>query len=293
MTNAMRPRRSALYMPGANVKALEKAKSIAADVLIFDLEDSVAPEGKAEARANVAAALAAGGYGNREAVLRVNSLSTPWGAEDVAAGAGLKLDAVLFPKISSAADVEAAEASMRAAGLAADVALWAMMETPLAILNIKEIAAASQSTRLACFVVGTNDLAKDQRAQMTPQREAFLTSLTLCVLAARAYGLVALDGVYNDIADMAGFEASCRQGAMLGFDGKTLIHPSQLAPCNEIFAPAAADVEQARAIIAAFAAPENAGKGVIRVGGKMTELLHLEQARRTVAIVEAISAAAG
>jgi citrate lyase subunit beta/citryl-CoA lyase len=181
---------------------------------------------------------------------------------------------------------------MRAADLGEDVALWAMIETPLAILNIKEIAAASQITRLACFVVGTNDLAKDQRASMTPGREAFLASLTLCVLAARAYRLSALDGVHNDIADAAGFEASCRQGAMLGFDGKTLIHPSQLAPCNEIFAPAAGEVEQARAIIAAFAAPENAGKGVIKIGGRMTELLHLEQARRTVAIADAICAMA-
>ncbi|HWA21320.1 MAG TPA: CoA ester lyase [Caulobacterales bacterium] len=290
--NSMRPRRSALYMPGANVKALEKAKAVPADVLIFDIEDSVAPEGKAEARANIVSVLQAGGYGAREIVVRVNSLSTPWGAEDVKAAAAAKPHAVLFPKVSSAADVEAAEASLRAAGAPADTGLWAMIETPLAILNIRDIAAASAKSRLACFVVGTNDLAKDQRAQTTPGREAFLASLTLCVLAARAFGLSALDGVHNDIADAAGFEAVCRQGAMLGFDGKTLIHPSQLGPCNEIFAPAAGEVEQAHAIIAAFAAPENAGKGVIKVAGRMTELLHLEQARRTVAIAEAISAMA-
>lgn len=292
MTQANRPRRSALYMPGANSKALEKAKSIAADVLLFDLEDSVAPEGKAEARANIVAALAGGGYGAREIVVRVNGLGTPWGADDVKAAVAARPHAVLFPKVSSAEDVAAAEAALRGAGAAADIGLWAMIETPLAILNIREIAAASKSSRLACFVVGTNDLAKEQHVQATPGREAFLTSLTLCVLAARAYGLTALDGVHNDIADAAGFETVCRQGVMLGFDGKTVIHPSQIAPCNEIFAPASAEVEHARAIIAAFAAPENAGKGVIKVAGKMTELLHLEQAKRTVAIAEAIGALA-
>lgn len=289
MASTIKPRRSVLYMPGGNAKALEKAKTLAVDALIFDLEDSVAPEAKAEARQAVGAALAGGGYGRREIVVRTNGLSSEWAAEDMKAAAAAKPDAILVPKVSSAAEVRAAHAAMRAAGAEA-CALWVMIETPLAILNIREIAACAGETSLACFVIGGNDLGKEQRAVNTPGREAFWASLTLSVLAARAYGLAAIDGVYNDIADAAGFEAECRQGVMLGYDGKTLIHPSQIAPCNAAFAPPPAAVENARAIIAAFAAPENAGKGVIKVGGKMTELLHLEQARRTVAIDEAIAA---
>lgn len=288
MASTIKPRRSVLYMPGANPKALEKAKALPADALIFDLEDSVAPEAKEEARRTIVAALAGGGYGRREIVVRINGLSSEWAGEDMKAAAAAKPDAILIPKVSSAADVRAAHAAMRAA--AAECALWVMIETPLAILNIKDIAACAADTPLACFVMGCNDLAKEQRAVNTPGREAFWTSLTLAALAARAYGLAAIDGVYNDIADAAGFEAECRQGVVLGYDGKTLIHPSQIAPCNSAFAPPLAAVEDARAIIAAFAAPENAGKGVIKVAGKMTELLHLEQARRTVAIDEAIAA---
>ncbi len=287
MTNTIKPRRSVLYMPGANPKALEKAKTLAVDALIFDLEDSVAPEAKAEARQAVGAALAGGGYGRREIVVRTNGLSSEWAADDMKAAAAAKPDAILVPKVSSAADVRAADAAMRTAGAAC--ALWVMIETPLAILNIKEIAACAGETPLACFVIGGNDLGKEQRAANTPGREAFWASLTLAVLAARAYGLAAIDGVYNDIADAAGFEAECRQGVVLGYDGKTLIHPSQIAPCNAAFAPPSSAVENARAIIAAFAAPENAGRGVIKVAGKMTELLHLEQARRIVAIDEAIA----
>lgn len=285
MASTIKPRRSVLYVPGANAKALEKAKGLACDALIFDLEDSVAPEAKEEARAAVSAALAAGGYGRRELVVRVNALESAWGKADMAAAVAAKPDAVLVPKVSTAADVTAADAALGDA----KCALWVMIETPLAILNIKEIAACAKTTRLAGFVIGLNDLAKEQRAGFTPGREAFLTSLTLAVLAARAYGIAAMDAVHNDIADTGGFEAACRQGVMLGYDGKTVIHPSQIEVANAVFAPDPAEVENARAIIAAFAAPENAGKGVLKVGGKMTELLHLEIAKRTVAIADAIA----
>lgn len=286
----IRPRRSCLYMPGANVKALEKAKSLPADCVILDLEDAVAPDAKAEARANVQAALAAGGYGRREVVARINALSTPWGRDDVAALAGGRPHAVLAPKVSSGADVRAADRALKDAGVDAD--LWVMIETPLAILNIQEIAQAAQDTRLTAFVMGTNDLAKETRALQTADRGPFWTALSLAVMAGRAYGLTLIDGVYNDIEDAAGFEAVCRQGLAFGFEGKTLIHPSQIETCNAVFAPTADEVAHARAVIAAFAAPEAAGKGVLKVNGKMTELLHLEQAQRTVAIAEAITAAA-
>lgn len=284
-----RPRRSVLYMPGANAKALEKARTLAADALILDLEDAVAPDAKPEARAAVAAAVAARSYGAREVVIRVNSLTTPWGKDDVKAAVAAAPDALLFPKISTAVEVEAADAAMEAAGARPGMGLWAMVETPLAILNIQEIARASARTRLSAFVMGTNDLAKETRARLTPGREAFAAALSLSVTAARAYGLAVIDGVFNDIADEAGFEAACRRGVAFGFDGKTLIHPSQLAPCNAIFAPDPAEVAHARAVIAAFEAPENAGKGVLKVDGKMTELLHLDMARATVAVAEAIA----
>lgn len=292
MSTPIRPRRSVLYMPGANPKALEKAKTLPADTLIFDLEDAVAPEAKAEARANVIAALSGGGYGKREIVVRVNGLASEWGAEDVRAAARAKPHGVLFPKINDGADVEACERALREAGAPPETAIWVMIETPLSILNIKDIAAAAKKTRLTAFVMGTNDLAKETRAQQTLARTAFVPSLTLAILAARAYGVVAIDGVFNDIADEAGFRTICQQGLELGFDGKTLIHPSQIEPCNAIFAPPAEEVSFARDIIAAFAAPENAGKGVLKVNGKMTELLHLEQAKRTVAVAEAIGALA-
>jgi citrate lyase subunit beta/citryl-CoA lyase len=277
-------------MPGANVKALEKAKTLSADALIFDLEDAVAPEAKADARANIAAALAGGGYGKREIVVRANALSTPWGADDVAALSAKGADAVLFPKVSSAADVEAAQRALDAAGSKA--ALWVMIETPRAILAVEEIAAAADRTRLTAFVMGTNDLAKETRAIQTGDRGPFWTALCMAVLAGRAYGLTLIDGVYNNIEDAAGFEAVCRQGLAFGFDGKTLIHPSQIDVCNRVFAPTEAEIAQARAVIAAFADPANSGKGVLKVEGRMTELLHLEQAKRVVAIAEAISALA-
>ncbi|MBL8551714.1 MAG: CoA ester lyase [Hyphomonadaceae bacterium] len=287
---AVRPRRSCLYTPGANAKALAKARDLKADALIFDLEDAVAPDAKAEARTNVLAAIAEGGYGAREIVVRVNALSTPWGANDIEAVGGAKPNAVLAPKVNSADDVMAVDEAMSDAGLLKTTALWVMIETPLSILNIKEIAAASKRTRLAGFVMGINDLAKDMRAKQTAARTPFLYALAAAVTAARAYGLTAIDGVYNDIPNTDGFIEACRQGLAFGFDGKTLIHPTQIEACNTVFAPSAEEAEEARAIVAAFEAPENAGKGVLKVNGKMTELLHLDQARRTLAIFDAVAA---
>jgi citrate lyase subunit beta/citryl-CoA lyase len=289
MTTA-RPRRSCLYMPGANVKALEKAKTLAADVLLLDLEDSVAPEAKAEARAQVAAAVKAGGYGKREVIVRVNALSTPWGREDIAAAGGAGPDGMLAPKVESAAQVAELDAAMSAAGFGKDASLWIMIETPRAILNLESIADAARGTRLSCFVMGLNDLAKEMRARQAPGRAPFHAPMALAVMAARLGGLSVIDGVYNDIADGAGFEAECRQGLEFGFDGKTLIHPSQIEGANAVFAPSAEEIARARAVIDAFALPENAGKGVIKVDGRMTELLHLEEARRVVAVSDAIGA---
>ncbi len=284
-----RPRRSCLYMPGANAKALEKAKTLAADVLLLDLEDSVAPEAKADARAAVAAAVKAGGYGKREVIVRVNALSTPWGADDIAAIGPSAPDGILAPKVESAAQVAALDAAMTKAGFAADASLWAMIETPRAIFNAHEIALAAARTRLKVFVMGLNDLAKETRARAGKDRAPFFAAMSLAVMAGRAEGVTVIDGVYNDIADAAGFEAECRQGLEFGFDGKTLIHPSQIDACNAVFAPTGEEVSRAQAVIAAFALPENAGKGVIKVDGRMTELLHLEEAKRLIAIAEAIS----
>jgi citrate lyase subunit beta/citryl-CoA lyase len=276
-------------MPGANAKALEKAKTLAADVLIFDLEDSVAPEAKAEARSQVAAAVRGGGYGKREIIVRVNGFATPWGRDDIAAACACGPNGILAPKIESGAQVTELDAALTAAGLSKDATLWANIETPRAILNLADIAAAARSTRLACFVMGLNDLSKETRAQQKPGRAPFQTALSLAVMAARAEGLTAIDGVFNDIADIAGFETECRQALEFGYDGKTLIHPSQIETANTVFAPSADEVARARAIIAAFALPENAGKGVIKVDGRMTELLHLEEARRVVAVSKAIA----
>lgn len=293
MSTAHRPRRSCLYMPGANARALEKAREIPADTLILDLEDAVAPEAKGEARGAIAAALAVGGYGQRELVVRMNGLDTEWGHADLEMAVKSGAHAALAPKVMSARDIERLDAALKKAGAGEDFALWVMIEMPLAILNIHEIAAAAIGSHLTTFVMGTNDLAKEYRARMTPDRAAFQTALQLSMAAARAYGLTAIDGVYNDIKNETGFAAECEQGRDLGFDGKTLIHPSQVEVCNRVFAPSAADVEQARAVIAAFADPANAGKGVLKVNGKMTELLHLDEARRAVALDEAIRALAG
>ncbi len=247
MTNAARPRRSVLYMPGANARALDKARSLPADALILDLEDAVAPDSKQLAREQVCAAITQGGYGKREIIVRINGFDSPWGDADLAAVAAVKPDAVLVPKVSSPAVLHKAEAALNAAG-ANNTMLWAMMETPLGILHAEEIAASTK--RLAVFVMGTNDIAKEMRSAHTPLRLPMITSLGLCLLAARAHGVSVIDGAYNDVQDEAGFAAICQQGAELGMDGKTLIHPSQVGPCNEIFSPSAAEVELARKIIA-------------------------------------------
>ncbi|MBR9834536.1 MAG: CoA ester lyase [Alphaproteobacteria bacterium] len=286
-----RPRRSCLYMPGANARAIEKAKGLAADSVIFDLEDAVAPDAKAEARAAVCAAVKAGGYGKRELVIRINGLDTEWGLEDLKAAVAAGPDAILAPKVIDGGDIDRLNDAMSRAGAPETMGLWVMIEMPKAILNIQEIAEAVGRTRLTAFVMGTNDLAKEFRAiNNPPERTAFQTALSMSVMAARAYDLLAIDGVFNDIKDEHGLIAECEQGRVMGFDGKTLIHPSQLEATNRIFAPSPADVEQAHAVIAAFADPANAGKGVLKVNGKMTELLHLEEARRVVDVAEAIKA---
>jgi citrate lyase subunit beta/citryl-CoA lyase len=284
-----RPRRSVLYMPGSNARAMEKAREIPADALILDLEDAVAPDAKDEARAQVVAAVKAGGYGKREIAIRVNGLDTPWGTEDIKAAVAAKPDAILVPKINSAEDVARADAALTAAGASPTLQLWCMIETPLAILNIQLIAAKRQGTRMTLWVMGTNDIAKELRAAHTPDRVPMLASLGLSVIAARAYGLVILDGVYNDIKNEAGFAAICEQGRDMGFDGKTLIHPSQVLPCNTIFSPDPETVAFARKTIEAFELPENKGKGVLKVDGRMVEILHAEIAKRTVAIADAIA----
>jgi len=289
MTAIARPRRSVLYMPGSNARALEKARSIPADALILDLEDAVAPDAKAEARAQVTDAVRQGGYGKREIIIRVNGLATEWGEADIEAAVAAGPDAILVPKISSAEDVDAASALLDKAGAGPAMQLWAMMETPIAMLQAQSIAAASQSTRMTTWVMGTNDIAKELRCAHTPDRQPMMASLGLCMLAARAYGLTILDGVYNDIKNESGFAAICEQGRDMGLDGKTLIHPSQVGPCNTIFSPDAEEVAFSRQVIDAFKQPENAGKGVIKVDGKMVELLHAEIAERVVSIADAIA----
>ena len=290
---AHRPRRSCLYMPGANPRALEKAKSLNADTLMFDLEDAVAPEAKIDARKTVCEAVKAGGYGPREIVIRVNGLDTEWGLDDLKAAVAAGPDAILAPKVIDGGDIDRLNDAMSRAGAPDDMGLWVMIEMPKAILNIQDIAEAVGRTRLTAFVMGTNDLAKELRGvNDPPARTAFQTALGLSVAAARAYDLLAIDGVFNGIGDDEGLEAECLQGRLMGFDGKTLIHPSQLEAANRIFAPDEADVEQAKAVIEAFADPANTGKGVLKVNGKMTELLHLEEAQRTVAVAEAIAAMA-
>ena len=287
---AHRPRRSCLYMPGANPRALEKAKSLPADAVIFDLEDAVAPDAKLDARDTVCAAVKTGGYGAREVIIRINGLDTEWGLEDLKAAVAAGPDAILAPKVIDGGDIDRLNDAMSRAGAPDTMGLWVMIEMPKAILNIQDIAEAVGRTRLTAFVMGTNDLAKELRAVNDPPvRTAFQTSLGLSVAAARAYDLLAIDGVFNGIGDAEGLRAECEQGGLLGFDGKTLIHPSQLEIANQIFAPTPADVEQAQAVIEAFADPANAGKGVLKVNGKMTELLHLEEAQRTVAVARAIA----
>jgi citrate lyase subunit beta/citryl-CoA lyase len=288
----IRPRRSVLYMPGSNARALEKAREIAADALILDLEDAVAPEAKETARAQVCAAVKAGGYGRRELVIRTNGLDTPWFAADLAAAAEAKPDAILIPKVSSPETLQQIGTLLDGLWAAPEIRVWAMIETPLAVLDAERIARAVQDrrTRLACFVMGTNDLAKETRARFVPGRAPMLPWLTTAILAARAYGIDIVDGVYNDLKDEAGFTAECEQGRDLGFDGKTLIHPGQVATANAVFAPDDAELSRARTIIAAFDQPENADKGAIQLDGRMVERLHAEMAKRVVALGESIGA---
>jgi citrate lyase subunit beta / citryl-CoA lyase len=286
----VRPRRSVLYMPGSNPRALEKARELPADVLILDLEDAVAPEAKLQARDAVVKAIQRG-FGDREVLVRINGLDTRWWVEDIDAAASARPDAVLVPKVSSPRQLQDLAARLVDMGTDPHVRVWAMMETPLAMLNVRDIAAAAldSETRLAGFVMGTNDLAKDTRARLVPGRAPMLPWLMNCLAAARAYGLDILDGVYNDIGDAEGFAAECRQARDLGFDGKTLIHPRQIEPCNEAFSPTPEEVDAARKIIAAFDLPENENKGVLQIDGRMVERLHAEMARRTVAIADTIA----
>lgn len=284
----VRLRRSVLYIPGSNARALEKGRGLPADALILDLEDAVAPSAKEEARRLVVGTLAAGGFGHRERIVRVNGLATPWGRADLEAAARSGADAVLLPKVEGAADVRAAERILEEAGAPPHLPLWCTVETPRGVLGAAEIAAATP--RLACLAMGTSDLVKDLRARHTPGRAEVLTSLSLVLLAARANGLAALDGVHLDLGDDAGFEAACLQARDLGFDGKTLIHPKTIETANRIFAPSEAEVAAARRIIDAHAEAEASRKGVTVVDGRMVEALHVAEARRTVALAEAIAA---
>ena len=287
-----RPRRSVLYMPGSNAKAVAKAKTLPTDSLILDLEDSVAPDLKVTARGEVIEAVRAGGFGSREVVIRVNGPHTPWGEEDLIAASTAGADAILLPKVDGAGAVMAAARTLREAGAPDRTRIWAMMETPNAILNAGSIAAvaANSTSRLAVMVMGLNDLAKETRARLTPGRPTMTAWVATCVVAARAHGVDIIDGVFNDIQDLDGFRLECLQGRDMGLDGKTLIHPSQIDICNAVFAPTSAEVEHAAAIVAAFALPENAGKGAIQLNGRMVELLHADMARRTLAIADAIAA---
>ncbi|HTT84240.1 MAG TPA: CoA ester lyase [Rhizomicrobium sp.] len=284
MSLPLRPRRSVLYLPGSNARAIEKARTLPADAIILDLEDAVAPDAKQQARTEVCHAVKAGGFGKREIIIRVNARATPWGDADLAAAASAKPDAILIPKVSGPRDLREAQAALAENA----ISLWAMIETPCAILDIASIAGAGAG--LACLVMGTNDLIKEMRGTHMSGRENLFTALGLSVAAARAFGLTIIDGVFNAIADADGFRASCRQGRAFGFDGKTLIHPSQIAACNEEFAPSREEIEAARKIIAAFEQPENAMKGAIALDGRMVERLHLDIARMTVALAEAIDA---
>jgi citrate lyase subunit beta/citryl-CoA lyase len=287
-----RPRRSVLYAPGSNAKALAKARSLAADAIVIDLEDSVAPDARPAARVLAVEAVRVGGFGGREVVIRLNGLDTPWGGEDLAAAIAAAPDAILLPKVDGPEAVMVAARALREAGAPGRTRLWAMLETPMAILSAGPIAAtaADPDSRLEALVIGLNDLANETRARLTPGRPAMTALIALCVAAARAHGCDIIDGVYNDFHDLAGFKAECEQGRDMGLDGKTLIHPDQIEICNAAFAPPPSEIEAARAIVAAFALPENAGKGVIRLNGRMVELLHERMARRTLAVAEGIEA---
>ncbi len=284
MTELFRPRRSLLYMPALNARALEKAKTLPVDGVIFDLEDSVAPEAKAQARAQMLDAIHEGGYGKREVIVRVNGPGTDWIDEDLEAVAKALPDVVLVPKINTAQDIEALFSALDNMGAPAPLRVWAMIETPMAILKAPEIGAVVQSpaNRLEAWVMGTNDLAQEIGCALEPFEPPLVVALSRAVLAARAYGLVILDGVYNDIADLDGFAVACQAARNMGFDGKTLIHPKQIEPCNAVFSPSKSELDEARAIIAAFELAENQNKGVIMLEGRMVERLHLRQAVKIV-----------
>jgi citrate lyase subunit beta / citryl-CoA lyase len=284
--SSLRPRRSALYMPAANERALEKAKTIATDAIIFDLEDAVSPDAKDLARAQAVAAVNSGDYGKRELTIRCNALATPWGHADVAAAATACVSAVVIPKINSVAEVDEVSRALDAAGAPKEMMIWAMIETPTAIMDCRAIAA---HPRVAVLVMGTNDLAKELRAAQVPGRAPLVPSLHLALLAAREADKVILDGVYNDIKNAEGFTAECVQGQNMGFDGKTLIHPDQVAIANDTWAPSAQDVEHARKVIAAFNEALAEGKGVVQLDGKMIENLHVANAERAIAIADAIA----
>ncbi|WP_170200495.1 HpcH/HpaI aldolase/citrate lyase family protein [Prauserella endophytica] len=284
----MKPRRSVLYMPGANERALEKAKTLPADALILDLEDAVAPDAKEAARERVCAAAASGEYGSREVTIRVNGLETEWHDADLRAAAQAGPAAVVVPKVNSARDVHNIERALELGGAPDDTKIWAMVETPTAMLHAEDIASASE--RLTVLVMGTNDLAKELHAEFVPGRAPLLGGLSLCLLAARATGKVILDGVYNDVKDLEGFEVECLQGRRFGFDGKTLIHPGQIEPCNRVFAPSEEEIAQARKIIDAFEEARKAGRGVVTVDGRMIENLHVDNAKRVLGLAEAIGA---
>ena len=288
MFTTARPRRSYLYMPGSNSRALEKARILGADGLIMDLEDSVAPDAKTLAREQITQALDEGGYGQREVLVRTNGLNGPWGADDLTAAAAMKCDGVVLPKVESRQIVLDAISYLDEAGARADLPIWCMMETPLGILHAEDIAFAHD--RLGGFILGTSDLAKDLGAKHTLDRIPFMASLELCILAGRAAGLAILDGVHLDLEDVAGFRQSCVQGRQLGMDGKTLIHPKTIDTANEVFAPADEEVAWSKRVIDAHAEAEKAGKGVLLIDGKLIENLHVKQAKRLVAMADAIAA---
>ena len=288
----VRPRRSLLFMPGSNARALEKARNLPADGLILDLEDSVAPEAKARAREQVAAAVVAKGFGKREVLIRTNGLDTAWWADDVAMAGAVEPDGILVPKVSSVEDLDKIGSRLKEIGAGVQVKVWAMIETARAVLDADKLASSGRDpkTRLAGFVFGPNDISRETRIKMLPGRAAMIPLITHCVLAAHAHGLEMLDGPYGDIANLDGFAAECAQGRDLGFDGKTLIHPSHIDACNTVFTPPAEDVAEARRIIAAFEKPENVSRGTIQLDGRMVERLHAEMAKRTIAIADAIAA---
>ena len=285
MSRASRPRRSVLYLPASNARALEKARSLACDTIILDLEDAVAPDAKAEAREGAIAAVQAGGFGDREVVIRANGLDTPWGADDLAAAAKVRPDAVLIPKVSHPEDLAVIRTT-----LGGEVPIWAMIETCAAMFRLDALGAESVNVGVDAWVIGTNDLAKEMRCQLTVDREPLITALSLSLMAARAHRLTIIDGVFNDIGDEAGLARQCAQAAAFGFDGKSLIHPSQIAAANAAFTPDASAVAWARTVVSAFEQPESAGKGVLKVDGRMVERLHYAEAQHLISVAEAIAA---